>query len=66
MEGDSQVPILRVVLRTIDGDELPSDVNLAERIGNENGVFVYGKFRRMLCKWQRITYGTLQNDRCIV
>ncbi|OAQ57667.2 transposase-like protein [Pochonia chlamydosporia 170] len=41
MEGDSQVPILRVVLRTIDGDELPSDVNLAERIGNENGVFVY-------------------------
>ncbi|XWX00381.1 hypothetical protein V2A60_008401 [Cordyceps javanica] len=36
VEGDAQVPILRARLRGGD-DSSDADVNLAERIGNDNG-----------------------------
>ncbi|KAI9644019.1 hypothetical protein NHQ30_007371 [Ciborinia camelliae] len=41
IEGGASVPVLRTWLRSIDGEEFSRDVNLAERIGNDNGRFVY-------------------------
>ncbi|KAJ0416325.1 Cyanovirin-N [Aspergillus carlsbadensis] len=41
LEGDDDVPILRASLRNADGDEVSADVNLSERIGNDNGSFVF-------------------------
>ncbi|RSL42187.1 hypothetical protein CEP54_015563 [Fusarium duplospermum] len=40
MEGDGQ-PILRALLNPIDGDPIPADVNLAERIGNDHGTLIF-------------------------
>ncbi|KAF7906807.1 hypothetical protein EAF00_001085 [Botryotinia globosa] len=41
IEGGGQVPVLRTFLRSRDGEEFSRDVNLAERIENHNGQFVY-------------------------
>ncbi|KAL4905242.1 hypothetical protein BDW74DRAFT_153285 [Aspergillus multicolor] len=40
IEGGESVPVLRAQLRNEDGDAVWADVNLAERIGNDNGSFV--------------------------
>lgn len=40
-EGDEEVPILRAKLNNLDGDEVDADINLAERITNENGNLVF-------------------------
>ncbi|KAL2856487.1 Cyanovirin-N [Aspergillus pseudoustus] len=39
IEGDDGVPILRSRLKNADGDDVYADINLAERIGNNNGHF---------------------------
>ncbi|PQE28588.1 Cyanovirin-N protein [Rutstroemia sp. NJR-2017a WRK4] len=41
MEGGANVPVLRTHLKSRDGEDYSRDVNLAERIGNENGRFVF-------------------------
>lgn len=41
IEGGGEVPVLRAFLRSSDGEEFARDVNLAERIQNHNGNFVY-------------------------
>ncbi|QSZ35385.1 hypothetical protein DSL72_008255 [Monilinia vaccinii-corymbosi] len=41
IEGGGQVPVLRAFLRSVDGEEFSRDVNLAERIRNDNGRFIY-------------------------
>lgn len=41
IEGGDSVPVLRASLRTIDGELVDRDINLAERIGNDNGSFVF-------------------------
>ncbi|KAL4969319.1 CVNH domain-containing protein [Aspergillus stella-maris] len=35
------VPILRAALRNCDGEAVAADVNLSERIGNDNGNFSF-------------------------
>lgn len=45
MEGDEEVPVLRATLTNGDGEECPADVNLAERIHNNDGSFYFGKWR---------------------
>ncbi|KAJ5272412.1 hypothetical protein N7478_007537 [Penicillium angulare] len=40
-EGDDDVPVLRANLGTIDGDENAADINLGERIANEDGELVF-------------------------
>ncbi|KAJ5941616.1 hypothetical protein N7516_001784 [Penicillium verrucosum] len=40
-EGDDGVPILRAILHDVDGEEHDADINLAERIGNDNGHLVF-------------------------
>jgi hypothetical protein len=42
MEGDG-VPILRAGLRNMDGELVYRDINLSERIGNNDGNFQFGK-----------------------
>ncbi|KAM5345103.1 hypothetical protein ACJ41O_010965 [Fusarium nematophilum] len=41
IEGDDSVPVLRATLNNVDGDGVDADLNLAEAIGNDNGVLVY-------------------------
>ncbi|KAL5362221.1 Cyanovirin-N [Aspergillus floccosus] len=41
LEGDDNVPILRAKLANSEGEHHDADVNLAERIGNENGSFAF-------------------------
>ena len=43
LEGDEeeQVPILRAELQSVEGDPIAADLNLAERIANINGEFVF-------------------------
>jgi hypothetical protein len=41
IEGDASVPILRAGLRNEEGEVTGADVNLSERIGNDNGSFVF-------------------------
>ncbi|CAG8900368.1 unnamed protein product [Penicillium egyptiacum] len=40
-EGDDEIPVLRARLRDVDGEEHDADINLAERIGNDNGNLVF-------------------------
>ncbi|CAI7629395.1 hypothetical protein PCG10_008413 [Penicillium crustosum] len=40
-EGDDGVPVLRATLRDVDGEGHDADINLAERIGNDNGHLVF-------------------------
>lgn len=42
IEGDG-VPILRAGLRNVEGELVYRDINLAERIGNNDGNFQFGK-----------------------
>ena len=51
IEGGASVPVLRARLRKLDGSYVDSDVNLAERIKNVDGRFVYGKSTPYL-PWQ--------------
>ncbi|EMD67444.1 hypothetical protein GGP41_007340 [Bipolaris sorokiniana] len=39
LEGDGDVPVLRASLRDADGNEESRDINLGERITNEDGHF---------------------------
>ncbi|KAK2730738.1 cyanovirin-n family protein [Colletotrichum kahawae] len=41
IEGGDNVPILRARLFNIAGEALDADCNLSERIGNDNGNFVF-------------------------
>jgi len=41
VEGNENVPILRAVLHDTEGNAVERDVNLSERIGNDNGSFVF-------------------------
>jgi hypothetical protein len=41
IEGGESVPILRAGLKNEEGDWTEADVNLSERIGNDNGSFVF-------------------------
>ncbi|KAE8335811.1 hypothetical protein BDV24DRAFT_143120 [Aspergillus arachidicola] len=41
IEGDGEVPVLRAALLNGEGESVNSDVNLSERINNDNGVFVF-------------------------
>ncbi|KAI9369821.1 Cyanovirin-N [Aspergillus egyptiacus] len=41
IEGDGEVPVLRAMLRNEEGEMVPADVNLAERVVNEDGAFVF-------------------------
>ncbi|KAF2797568.1 Cyanovirin-N [Melanomma pulvis-pyrius CBS 109.77] len=41
IEGDGEVPVLRCRCRDSDGNEFARDVNLSERIENQNGQFVF-------------------------
>ncbi|KAE8330981.1 Cyanovirin-N [Aspergillus sergii] len=39
IEGDGEVPVLRAVLLNGAGESVESNVNLSERINNDNGAF---------------------------
>ncbi|PWY94924.1 Cyanovirin-N [Aspergillus sclerotioniger CBS 115572] len=41
IEGVDNVPVLRALLRDVDGELHEADVNLAEHITNRNGVLEY-------------------------
>ncbi|KAK4442595.1 cyanovirin-n family protein [Podospora aff. communis PSN243] len=41
LEGDDSVPVLRANLRDVEGNLEHRDINLSERIGNDNGSFVF-------------------------
>ncbi|KAB8215586.1 Cyanovirin-N [Aspergillus novoparasiticus] len=41
IEGDEEVPVLRAVLLNGEGEPVESNVNLSERINNDNGAFVF-------------------------
>ncbi|KAH7138491.1 Cyanovirin-N [Dendryphion nanum] len=41
IEGDGEVPVLRAVLSDADGNQETRDINLGERISNNNGNFEY-------------------------
>ncbi|KAK1999382.1 CVNH domain-containing protein [Colletotrichum falcatum] len=41
IEGGEGVPVLRARLFTVDGEPVDRDVNLSERISNEDGRFVF-------------------------
>ncbi|KAH8431914.1 CVNH domain-containing protein [Aspergillus melleus] len=41
IEGDGEVPVLRAKLNNADGEPVDADINLAERIVNDNGEFSF-------------------------
>jgi hypothetical protein len=41
IEGGGEVPVLRCFCRDSEGNEFARDVNLSERIENQNGQFVF-------------------------
>ncbi|KAF2703796.1 Cyanovirin-N [Pleomassaria siparia CBS 279.74] len=41
IEGGGEVPVLRCFCRDSEGNEYARDVNLSERISNQDGQFVY-------------------------
>ncbi|KAL6400148.1 hypothetical protein AUP68_15841 [Ilyonectria robusta] len=41
LEGDDNVPVLRASLGNMEGENVSRDLNLAECIGNDNGVLVF-------------------------
>jgi hypothetical protein len=43
-EGDDHQPILHAFLKKIDGERKEARINLSERIGNEDGKFVFSRF----------------------
>jgi hypothetical protein len=44
LEGDDSVPILRAGLKDVEGNAQWRDLNLAERIGNNDGSFEFSKW----------------------
>ncbi|KAJ5469918.1 hypothetical protein N7530_007275 [Penicillium desertorum] len=40
-EGDDEIPVLRARLHDVDGELHDADINLSERIGNDNGNLVF-------------------------
>ncbi|CAP96460.1 hypothetical protein E8E15_007939 [Penicillium rubens] len=40
-EGDDEIPVLRARLHDVEGELQDADINLAERIGNDNGNLVF-------------------------
>ncbi|KAH6871768.1 Cyanovirin-N [Thelonectria olida] len=40
-EGDDNVPVLRASLGTMEGGSNDRDLNLSERIGNDNGNMIF-------------------------
>lgn len=40
-EGEEEVPVLRANLVNIEREEIPGDINLGERIVNEDGELVF-------------------------
>lgn len=49
IEGDASVPVLRAGLRDMEGNLVHRDINLAERISNEDGRLVFSKFKQIEC-----------------
>ena len=43
IEGGGEVPVLRATLTNEDGDGEERDLNLSERISNNDGQFVFSK-----------------------
>jgi hypothetical protein len=43
IEGDDGVPILRATMFNVDGNPCACDINLGERIGNNDGQFYIGE-----------------------
>ncbi|USP78652.1 hypothetical protein yc1106_05926 [Curvularia clavata] len=43
LEGDGSVPVLRATLRDVDGNGETRDINLGERITNEDGNFQFSE-----------------------
>lgn len=41
IEGDEMIPVLRAELHSVEGEWVACDINLAERISNQNGSFVF-------------------------
>ncbi|KAJ5165568.1 Cyanovirin-N, partial [Penicillium coprophilum] len=41
LEGDDNLPILRATLNDVEGEGQAADINLSERIGNDNGRLVF-------------------------
>ncbi|KAH7120405.1 CVNH domain-containing protein [Dactylonectria estremocensis] len=41
LEGDDSSPILRATLNNMEGEGVSCDLNLSERIGNDNGVLIF-------------------------
>ncbi|KAL2131518.1 hypothetical protein VTI74DRAFT_4939 [Chaetomium olivicolor] len=41
LEGGDSVPVLRAGLRNVEGEVVYRDINLAERIGNNDGRFEF-------------------------
>ncbi|EFQ93700.1 hypothetical protein CFE70_001556 [Pyrenophora teres f. teres 0-1] len=46
LEGDGDVPVLRATLKDAEGNGQERDLNLGERISNENGNFQFGTYSR--------------------
>lgn len=51
IEGGASVPVLRARLQKLDGEWVDADVNLAERIGNEDGRLSFGASPTVLSSW---------------
>jgi hypothetical protein len=51
LEGDDSVPILRANLWNVEGELVGGDINLAERINNNNGEFTFGESSLSLGEW---------------
>lgn len=43
LEGDNSVPVLRAQLRNAAGELVDADLNLGERLGNNNGQFTLSR-----------------------
>ncbi|KAI1480999.1 hypothetical protein K445DRAFT_322672 [Daldinia sp. EC12] len=41
IEGGASVPVLRAELQNVDGEWVGADINLGERISNDNGRFQF-------------------------
>ncbi|PLB45250.1 Cyanovirin-N [Aspergillus steynii IBT 23096] len=41
IEGDGEVPVLRAKLNNAEGEQVEADINLGERVVNNNGAFEF-------------------------
>lgn len=44
LEGDDSVPVLRAQLYNVEGELIEADINLAERLHNNDGEFSFGEY----------------------